>query len=95
MGSLGALEYLGLGLNQIGNTGMAALSLAITSGALGMLENLGLSENQIGDDGMATFSSAIANGALPKLVEVFGLGNPGNGMGVEEACRARGIRCLM
>ena len=63
------------------------------SGSLGGLKELWLNYNQIGNEGMKAFSTAIASGALPKLAEVFVGRNPGNGMGVKEACSARGIEC--
>ena len=64
-------------------------------GALGDLQELFLNGNQIGNDGMQAFSAAITSGALPKLARVSAEDNPGNGKGVKEACRARGIECYV
>ena len=55
------------------------------------LKDLALHHNQIGDEGMKAFSTAIASGLLPKLATVFVFGNPGNTMGVKQACSARGF----
>ena len=63
-------------------------------GALGKLEGLSLAANEIGDEGMAAFAEALKPGSLPKLANVYVGENPGNGMGLEEACSARGIKCI-
>ena len=63
------------------------------------LETLGFRENQIGDEGMMAFAETLKPTykfpmeSLPQLAIVFVIDNPGNGMGVKEACSARGITC--
>ena len=89
-GSLSSLKELVLSSNSIGDVGMKAFSEAIASESLGSLTNLFLYNNQIGDEGMKAFSTAIASGSLPKLAYVDVCRNPGNNMGVQEACSARG-----
>ena len=96
-GALGNLKELHLHVNRIGDVGMAAFAEALKPtdrspmGALAELTYLNLAANQVGDEGMKALSTAIASGSLPKLASVFFGGNPGNDMGAEEACSARGI----
>ena len=73
--SLGKLETLNLGSNQIGDEGIKAFSAVIASGSLGSLKELYLYGNQIGYGGMKAFSDAIASGALGKLKKLS-IGNP-------------------
>ena len=100
-GALQRLTYLNLYQNQIGDTGMIAFADAIKPtdefpmGALGILTLVYLNNNTIGDEGMQAFSSAIASASLPKLKMLFVEGNPGNIVGVKEACEVRGIRCYV
>ena len=56
------LTSLGLGINQIGNEGMQALSSAIANGSMVNLILLILDSNQIGDQGMIAFSNHTATG---------------------------------
>ena len=63
--SLGRLAVLGLSGNHIGDTGMSALKIAISSGSLASLTTLGLANNQIGNEGMTAF--AAASGSLGRL----------------------------
>ena len=99
MGSLGNLQVLYLSYNQFGDAGMAAFANAIKStpenpmGSLGHLTRLDIANNKIADPGMVSFSDAIAKGALPKLKIIVIGGNPGNTMGLKEACSVRGIQC--
>ena len=74
---------------------MAALAYVDANVANAPLADLRLQFNQIGDAGMSEFSRAIASGSLPKLATVLVGVNPGNGMGVKEACSARGIKCYV
>ena len=64
---MGALEWLFLNNNNIGDQGMIAFSDAISSGSLRSLAVLNLRHNQISDPGMIAFSNAIRNGSLPSL----------------------------
>lgn len=96
-GALGSLVELNLYNNRIGNEGMKAFSTAIASGSLGSLKRLFLFYNVIGDAGMAAFAEALKPnekfpiGSLGNLQNLYLDGNPGNNMGVKEACSARGI----
>jgi Leucine-rich repeat (LRR) protein len=69
-GSLGNLEWLNLGTNQIEDAGISALVGAIASGSLWNLDRLSPMKT-IGDAGMESLSSAIAMVFMGKLQKLF------------------------
>jgi Leucine-rich repeat (LRR) protein len=66
-GALDALTHLELGRNEIGDEGIKAFSLALSSGALASLQKLYLNNIQIGDAGMKDFSAALSSESRTKL----------------------------
>ena len=95
IGSMGALQYLYLNHNQVGDSGMVTFSEALGSGSLRALEDLNLCYNQIGDAGTVEFSRSITIGSLPacKMIIVEDE-NPGNAAPLKAACEKRGIACM-
>ena len=64
-GSIGALQVLSLGGNQIGNAGIVALVGVM--GSMGELRDLYHEGNLFGDLGTVAFSEALGSGSLVNL----------------------------
>ena len=67
------LTRLSLSSNQIGDTGLSALSGALASGALARCQKLFLQENKIGDVGCSALADACGRSALARC-QTLGLG---------------------
>jgi hypothetical protein len=67
MGVLRRVFVLNLSENRVGDAGMSALAVALSSGALPALKELHLSLNRIGDEGLLAFAARLSAGALPQL----------------------------
>ena len=97
---LPALERLSLGVNPIGDEGLAALvapppaagAPPTTTGGLAQLKWLDLSNTQITDAGCATLAAALDSGALPALKQLYLTGIPASATAkaaVREAAKPR------
>lgn len=69
------LRHLSLENNQLGDSGLATFSWALSRGALGSLTRLTLTWNAISTNGMVALCTALRAGAVPHLEWLFLNGN--------------------
>ena len=95
IGPLGALAFLSLAHNQIGDAGMTEFSRSITSGSLANCELINVEQNRITDQGIQSFAAALDDGAVRKLRTLHVYMNQATEAGIEvimKAMTARGIK---